>query len=104
MPNGITRHWKWVKLDRPLTHTLKDCLPFLLAVNINGIKGRAIVPLDDGDYDLARFVGQLRSVGYRGPVGVQGFGIPGPSIPLLKRSKEAWERIKLPLQAGSQDR
>ena len=87
-------HWKWIKPDRPLTETLKDCLPYLMAVSMNGIQGRTIVPLDEGDYDLRGFVHLLHSVGYRGPVGVQGFGIPGPSIPVLRRSKDAWDRIK----------
>lgn len=83
-------HWAWVKQDQPLEAVLRRALPHLLAVSINGLAGRAIVPLDQGDYDLAGFLRLLVQIDYRGPVGVQGYGIPGSSRNALERSLMWW--------------
>ena len=87
-------HWSWVKQDEPLEKVLEQSLPFLKAVSINGLDGRKIVPLDEGNYDVAAFVRTLGRINYRGPVGFQGYGIPGPSRVLLERSMRKWEQIQ----------
>lgn len=86
-------HWAWVKQDEPLDEVLKSALPRLLAVSINGLQGRKIVPLDEGDYDVAKFMATLSRTGYAGPVGFQGFGIPGPSQALLQKSIARWKQL-----------
>lgn len=86
-------HWAWVKQDQPLGAVLRSALPHLLAVSINGLAGRTIVPLDQGDYDVTAFVRLLTEIGYRGPVGVQGYGIPGPSREASQRSINKWRQI-----------
>lgn len=86
-------HWAWVKQDQPLDEVLRSALPHLFAVSINGLAGRTIVPIDQGNYDVAGFVRLLIQIGYRGPVGLQGFGIPGPSRDALERSIKKWREI-----------
>src|SRR5665213_1269818 len=66
-------HWKWVPQTRPLEQALREAMRHLMLVSINGLAGRAIVPLDQGDYDLAGFLTMLRQIGYDGRVGLQGY-------------------------------
>lgn len=86
-------HWTWVKQDEPLEKVLKESLPHLFAITINGLDGRNIVPLDAGDYDVAGFMKLIRDIEYRGPVGLQGYGIPGASRQNLARSMKKWRQI-----------
>ena len=86
-------HWSWVKQSRSVRDALQESLPNLLAVTINGLKGHDIVSLADGDYDLAAFLRTLHDVGYAGPVGLQGYGIGGPSADHLSRSMTAWKQF-----------
>jgi sugar phosphate isomerase/epimerase len=86
-------HWKWVPQTRPLEALLADALPHLMTVTINGLAGDQIVPLDEGDYDVAGFMALVKKVGYRGPVGFQGYGIKGPSEGILKHTMDKWREI-----------
>ena len=54
---------------------------------------RLIQPLDRGSYDLGGFVQALADIGYGGPVGLQGYGIPGPVEANLKGSMTAWRAL-----------
>jgi len=83
-------HWHWVKQERPLETVLKEALPHTLLVSINGHKGRDIVALDEGDYDVLGFLRTLKKVGYRGAVGLQCYSVKGPSEVHLKKSIEKW--------------
>ena len=87
-------HWKWVKQDKPQEQLIREAMPHLFAVSINGLRGRDIVPLDEGDYDLVGFVKRLKDAGYQGPVGLQGYGIPGDSREILNHSFRKWTEIK----------
>jgi sugar phosphate isomerase/epimerase len=91
-------HWSWVKQDDPLERVLGQSLPFLKAVSINGLDGRTIVPLDQGGYDVTAFMRTLQRSGYNGPVGFQGYGIPGPSRAILERSVRKWREIQTALE------
>lgn len=86
-------HWKWVEPTVPVEHVLKDALPHLFSVSINGLAGDKIVPLDEGDFDLLAFMKTVKQVGYRGQIGLQGYGIPGPSADHLKHSIDKWKEI-----------
>lgn len=93
-------HWKWVKQDEPQEQLIREAMPHLFAVSVNGLRGRDIVPLDEGDYDVAGFIKLLKEAGYEGPVGLQGYGIPGSSRENLQRSMRKWAIIKSSLHIG----
>ena len=86
-------HWKWVEPSEPPARVLKAALPHLFSVSINGMEGDKIVPLDAGDFDVTAFMKTVKEVGYRGQVGLQGYGVPGPSAQHLKRSIEKWDSV-----------
>lgn len=86
-------HWKWGRPKEPAAGLLRSALPHLMAVTINGLKGDAIVSLDEGDFDLAGFLGSVWKVGYRGRVGLQGYGVPGRSADHLGRSMKRWREL-----------
>jgi sugar phosphate isomerase/epimerase len=76
-------------------------MPRLWAVSINGADtfdekpgwSRYIQPLDKGSFDVAEFIKTLRELGYRGPVGLQCYGIGGDVREHLARSMDAWKKI-----------
>lgn len=95
----------WLKLDdearlRPL---LQTAMPYLMAVSINGTddgaairsrKGNWIQPLDSGSFQVATVLRTLEDLGYRGPVGLQCYGIPGDARDHLARSMAAWRKLR----------
>jgi sugar phosphate isomerase/epimerase len=88
-------HWKWQPERQPLDKLLKEALPHLKCVTINGLAGDRIVSLSDGDFDIDSVVATLRKVGFKGPVGLQGYSVPGPSAEHLARSMRRWrEAVK----------
>jgi len=108
------------KLHRPdvgLTFNLCHCLrvgdgkkipdllalarPKLFVVTINGADwegdwNRLIQPLDAGDYNIPQFLGQLKRINYRGPIGLQHYGIKGDARENLQRSMDAWRKFTRP--------
>jgi sugar phosphate isomerase/epimerase len=84
---------------RPL---LERALPRLWAVSINGADEfdsapgweRYIQPLDRGSFDIATFLRTLDEIGYRGPVGLQCFGIGGDAREHLARSMTKWKELQ----------
>jgi sugar phosphate isomerase/epimerase len=96
-------HWLKVEGDRDPKPVLKDALPLLFFVSINGADAgdtkkmnwdRLIQPLDQGTYDVAVLVQALGKMGYAGPVGFQGYGIKGDSGDILRHTMEAWRKMK----------
>jgi sugar phosphate isomerase/epimerase len=96
----------WLKADDParLQETLREAMPYLFVVTINGADAppgnwdRLIQPLGRGSYDVGRVLRLLHQTGYRGPIGLQCYGIPGDAAVHLKQSIEAWK--KLSAEAG----
>ena len=86
-------HWKWLPQTKPLEALLTEALPHLMTVTINGMAGAKIVSLDEGDYDVTEFMATVKKVGYRGPVGFQGYGIKGNSEEILSRTMKKWREI-----------
>jgi len=94
-------HWLRVSRDRDYRTRLQEALPLLLAVSINGADehddgpgwAKYIQPLDRGDFDIEAFLGTLRNLGYRGPIGLQCYGITGDAREHLARSMAAWRRL-----------
>jgi sugar phosphate isomerase/epimerase len=91
-------HYKWVKPNPPLEPLLREALPHLATVTINGLAGDKIVSLDRGDYDLLALLTTLKKVGYAGPVGLQAWSVPGPSEEHLSRSMNKWKELMKKLQ------
>jgi len=92
-------HHLRIVAEPDIEDTLVRALPYLFQVSINGADSgdttkmdwdRLIQPLDAGTYDVGEFVLLLRRLGYRGPIGLQGYGIPGEPRANLQRSIEAW--------------
>jgi sugar phosphate isomerase/epimerase len=95
-------HWLKVEGGRDPKPFLRQALPRLFFVSINGADSgdtkamnwdRLIQPLDAGSYDVSALVGYLREIGYRGPIGFQGYGIPGDSREILRRTMQGWRRM-----------
>jgi sugar phosphate isomerase/epimerase len=103
-------HWLKVGEEADLKPVLASAGPSLMAVSINGsdrgaeIKagtGNWIQPLGSGTFDMAGFLSELRRTGYRGPIGLQCYGIPGDAAIHLRRSMSAWLQLKRRLEATS---
>ncbi|MFO1531696.1 MAG: sugar phosphate isomerase/epimerase family protein [Kiritimatiellia bacterium] len=78
-----------------LDETLRDVAPIATLVSINGIDvagKKHLLRLDQGDFDLAAYLARLRDAGYKGPVGLQGYSIPGDPRENLKASMTVWRR------------
>ncbi len=84
-----------------LPKLLKNSMDKLFAVTVSGAdadtKGwpRLIQPLGRGTFDMDRFLRTLRDAGYKGPVGLQSYGIKGDSRSILGESISAWNSLKV---------
>lgn len=95
-------HWLRVSKDRDYATALKRAMPRLMAVSINGADERDpqpgwakyIQPLGRGDFDMKAFLGTLDTLGYRGPVGLQCYGIEGDTRDHLEESLRAWKKLR----------
>jgi len=93
-------HWLRTAGPDSMTRVLKLAMPRLTLVTINGADrhgkdwGQLIQPLDRGDFDIGELLAELKRLGYRGPIGLQGYDVanhlgiePGEN---LRRSMAAW--------------
>jgi sugar phosphate isomerase/epimerase len=96
-------HWMKLDDDAKLKPLLQAALPYLMAVSINGTdtgdtirsgKGNWIQPLDSGTYQISSLLKTLEDLGYRGPIGLQCYGIPGDARDNLARSMAAWRKLR----------
>lgn len=80
---------------------LEQAAPHLFLVTINGADagaggttwGRLIRPLDEGGFDMHIVLNKLATLNYRGPVGLQGYGVNLPVEDNLRRSMAAWKSM-----------
>ena len=91
-------HWLRSGDEANLHLRLQQAAPYLSLVLINGADhagdwDRLIQPLDRGEFDLAAFLKALKSVDYRGPIGLQCYAIKGDREENLRRSMTAWEKL-----------
>lgn len=96
----------WLRTDGPdsMASVLKLAMPRLNLVTINGADrtgtdwGRLIQPLDQGDFDVAALLKELRRLGYRGPIGLQGYDVANrfhlEPAENLRRSMAAWNKLQ----------
>ncbi|MEI8373586.1 MAG: sugar phosphate isomerase/epimerase [Planctomycetota bacterium] len=100
-------HWLRVDKQRDYKPLLKRAMPRLWAVSINGADpqdnkpgwGHYIQPLDKGSFDVGSLLATLKELGYKGPIGLQCFGIGGDTREHLARSMTAWRKLSAPLTA-----
>jgi sugar phosphate isomerase/epimerase len=85
--------------DPQFPQLLDKAMPRLYGVTINGAdrQGRdwntLIQPLGRGDYDVTELVRTIAKAGYRGPFGIQCYGLKGDPGVYLKQSMAAWRVI-----------
>jgi sugar phosphate isomerase/epimerase len=101
-PNvGVTfnlAHFLAAKDEANLDERLREALPHLFMVSINGAEheggwDRLIQPLDRGQFDVYGLLKKLVSLGYQGPIGLQCFKVPGDREENLSRSMAAWRNF-----------
>jgi sugar phosphate isomerase/epimerase len=102
-------HWLKTDDERNLKRVLSLAKPHLFAVSIHGAdtaaeihagKGNWIQPLDSGSFDVYALLKTLRDLGYKGPVGLQCYGLGGDAREHLARSMAAWRKLCKRLCAG----
>jgi sugar phosphate isomerase/epimerase len=91
-------HWLRSGDERNMLQRLKEALPHTLMVSINGADhegdwDRLIQTLDRGAFDAGGFVRTVRSMGYTGPFGLQGYNVKGDRRENLERSLRAWREM-----------
>ncbi len=99
-------HWLRVDKQRDYKPLLKKAMPRLWAISINGADpydetpgwGHYIQPLDCGSFDVGGLLKTLKELGYRGPVGLQCYGISGDAREHLMRSMAAWHKLSVNLK------
>jgi sugar phosphate isomerase/epimerase len=94
-------HWLRVDQQRDYKPLLRQAMPRLWAVSLNGADefdpgpgwDHYIQPLDKGSFDVPGLLKTLKELGYQGPIGLQCFGIGGDTREHLARSMAAWRKI-----------
>lgn len=95
-------HWLRVDKQRDYRPLLKLAMPRLWAVSINGADeyddkpgwDHYIQPLDKGTFDVGKLLRTLKQLGYKGPIGLQCYGIGGDTREHLARSMAAWRKLR----------
>lgn len=84
-----------------LEQKLKNAMPYLFLVSINGADAgdtnqmdwdRLIQPLGRGDYDVLNVLEILKKLGYKNPIGLQCYNIKGQPEDFLKESVTTWKK------------
>jgi len=92
--------------DPEFRQLLNQAMPRLYGVTVNGAdrQGRdwstLIQPLGRGDYDVAGLVRTITTAGYRGPFGIQCYGLKGDPGVYLKQSMAAWRVVSVRAAQG----
>lgn len=101
-------HWLKEDKEEQLGDLLKEAMPWLRAVSINGADtareiregtGNWLQPLDSGSFDVGALLEKLAQLNYTGPVGLQCWGIEGDAKEHLSRSMAAWKKMREQLKA-----
>jgi hypothetical protein len=77
--------------------------PYLFVVTINGADShpskpaweQLIQPLDKGNYDVKIVLKKLNTLGFKGPIGLQCYSIPGDPKVVLPGSMAAWRKLSV---------
>lgn len=91
-------HWLRTEPEGDLDAVLRQAMPYLYLVTINGADrgaaswDRLIRVLGRGDFDVYAVLKTLRRLGYEGPIGFQGYGIKGDIRENLDATMKAWRQ------------
>jgi sugar phosphate isomerase/epimerase len=102
-------HWLRVDKSRDYKPLLEKAMPRLWAISLNGADeldanpgfDRYIQPLDKGSFDVGKFLKTLKEVGYKGPIGLQCYGVGGDTREHLARSMDTWKKLSKNLENSS---
>jgi sugar phosphate isomerase/epimerase len=102
-------HWLRVDKSRDYKPLLEKAMPRLWAISLNGADeldpnpgfDRYIQPLDKGSFDVGKFLKTLKESGYKGPIGLQCYGIGGDTREHLARSMDAWKKLSKELEPAA---
>jgi len=94
----------WLKVDGDIDYRmiLKKSLPYLFVVTTNGAESgdtkkmgwdKLIQTLDKGTFDNYKLLKYFKDIGYKGPIGLQGYSIKGDPKQNLANSMKAWLEI-----------
>jgi len=88
-------HWLRSGDEANLNLRLKQALPHIMMVSINGADHQGdwdqlIQPLDRGSFDVRGFLRTMISMDYRGPIALQCYNVRGDRETNLRRSMNAW--------------
>ena len=91
-------HWLKVEGDKDWRPLVRDSAGKIFVVTLSGAQRGAsawtnglIQPLDKGDFDNRALVTAFREAGYRGPIGLMCYGVPGDAREHLARSMKVWK-------------
>jgi len=91
-------HWLKIEGKKDYRPLIREHAKRIFVVTINGAQLGAttwtdglIQPLDRGDFDNRELLSTLRDAGYRGPVGLMCYAIPGDAREHLGRSMNVWK-------------
>lgn len=95
--------------EKKIPALLEDAAPYLFTVTINGADTnvkrqnwkRLIQNLDKGSYDVTIVLRKLKQLHFRGPIGLQGYGIGGDRRKNLAASMKAWRKLSKRMAAAS---
>lgn len=88
-----------------LEEIARKCAPHLRLVSINGAEVgsiKKILRLDQGDFDPVPMLKALKACGYKGPVGLQCFQVPGDVRENLVADMDAWKKISAKVESSAQ--
>lgn len=94
-------HWLCIEGPDDLKSKAESVLPKLNCITVNGSMNnageldvrKAILPLGEGDYSVEHFLQTFESLGYRGLIGLQGYGIGGDVYSKLEKSLHVWRDL-----------
>ena len=93
-------HFLKVEPGSDLRKAITDAAPLLWQVSINGADkeatswGQLIQTLDQGNFDHRPLLQMLDQIGFQGNIGFQCYAIRGDSRQNLKRSIDAWKKLR----------
>ena len=93
-------HFLKVEPGSDLRKAITNAAPLLWQVSINGADkegtswGQLIQTLDQGDFDHRALLQMLHQIGFQGNIGFQCYAIRGDSRDNLKRSIDAWKKLR----------
>lgn len=93
-------HFLMVEPKSDLRATLEEAKGLIWRASLSGAEkggrswGKLIQTLDQGNIDQQQVLNELRRVGFTGAIGLQCYAIRGDARDNLKRSIEAWKKLK----------